>query len=289
MNGKSLQLLAQVCDYSHFTVELFNLYYLVTIEDVNQEQLPAISLCIPTTLKWPGVIKAMSQIYPQFKQYQYWDPSLLIKMPWHWSWKNTIWRYLDKAIGFNSNQIEKLFPVNDHRKDFAKWFLNVVFNMKDDPTKVREFVVGPFAEAIGMAMIYTDLEVLHPTNIEMTKDFICNNQSLSYCEGITKESIESTYQNCASTPFCSVSQKDSYFISFDYNYNSYMGTVGHFKSYLTIAWLYDKYWTSEKILEYYIHNWYNEPEYSSSKLKHWFNISIRSYFSYCIYSSSVHS
>ena len=238
----------------------------MTIEDVNQEQLPAISLCIPTSLKWPGVIKAMSQIYPQIKQHIY--------KPWHLSWNNAIWMYLDRMIGFNDNQIEKLFPVNDHKKDFAKWFLNVVFNMRDDPIKVREFSVGPFADAISIAIFNSNLDVLHPTNIEIMKDWICNHQNLSYCEGITKESIETTYQKCASTPFCSTSQKDNYFIAFDYNYDFYKLPVGYFKMYLSVLWLYAKYWTSEKILEYYIHNWYNNPEYSSSKLKHQLNISL---------------
>ena len=175
--------------------------------------------------------------------------------------------YLDKIMGFNNNHIEKLFPVNDHKKDFAKWLLNVFYNMKDDDTKVREFSVGPLNNAIGYAMFYTDLDILHPTNIEMMKDWICN-QNMSYCEGITKESIETTYQNCTSTPFCSISQNENFFIIWQSYHNSYMNSVGHFKLYLTILWLYAKYWRSEKILEYYVYNLYNNPEYSSGKLKH---------------------
>ena len=242
---------------------------LVTIEDVNQEQLPAISICIPTSLKWPGVIKAMGQTYPKVKQDMYWDSSLQTwQPPLHVHWFDAIYTYLDKIMSFNNNHIEKLFPVNDHKKDFAKWFLNVIFNMKDDPIKVNEFSVGPFYDAIGIATFYTDLDTLHSTNIEMMKDWICNNQNMTYCEGITNESIESTYQNCASTPFCSISQKDNYFISFDYNYDSYMFSVANFKVYLTMIWLFAKYWRSEKILEYYVYNLYNNPEYSSSKLKH---------------------
>ena len=183
------------------------------------------------------------------------------------SWLGAIMLYSDRMVGYNDNQMEKLFAVNDHKKDFAKWFLNVVFNIKDDPFKVHDFSVGPFMDAVGIAMM-NDLDVLHPTNIAIMKDWICNNQNMTYCEGITNESIESTYQNCASTPFCSISQKDNYFISFDYNYNYYMTAVGNFKLYLTKLWLYAKYWRSEKILEYYVYNLYNNPEYSSGKLKH---------------------
>ena len=172
--------------------------------------------------------------------------------------------YSDRMVGYNDNQMEKLFAVNDHKKDFAKWFLNVVFNIKDDPFKVHDFSVGPFMDAVGIAMM-NNLDVLHPTNIAIMKDWICNNQNLSYCEGITKESIESTYQKCE---FCSISLKDNYFISLHYKQDSYLFAIGYFKRFLTWLWLFDKYWTSEKILEYYLHNWYNNPEYSSSKLKH---------------------
>ena len=231
---------------------------------MNQEQLPAISLCIPMSMKWPGIVKAMGQTYPKIKHDIFSDPS---GHPLHQHWEYAIKNYLDKIIGPHINPIGKLFPVNDHKKDFAKWFLNVIFNMKDDPIKLREFLEGSFYNPIK-AIFRTDLDFLHPRNIKMMKDWICNHQNMSYCEGITKESIESTYQNCASTPFCSISQKDNYFISFDYNYNYYMTAVGNFKLYLTKLWLYAKYWRSEKILEYYVYNLYNNPEYSSGKLKH---------------------
>ena len=68
---------------------------LVTIEDVNQEQLPAISICIPTSLKWPGVLKAMGQTYPKVKQEIDWDPSLQgwYMYPLHQHWFNAISTY----------------------------------------------------------------------------------------------------------------------------------------------------------------------------------------------------
>ena len=265
MNGVILQLSAQVCPNYIYT-----LWYrcsiqscLVTIDDMNQEQLPAISLCIPMSMKWPGIVKAMAQTYPKIKHDIFSDPS---EHPLHQHWEYAIKNYLDKIIGPHINPIEKLFPVNDHKKDFAKWFLNVIFNMKDDPIKLREFLEGSFYNPIK-AIFRTDLDFLHPRNIKMMKDWICNHQNMSYCEGITKESIESTYQNCASTPFCSISQKPNYFISIKSN-DSYMLTALEFKMHLTLLWMFDKYWRSEKILEYYVYNLYNNPEYSSGKLKH---------------------
>ena len=98
MNGVILQLSAQVCPNCILcgTNVQYNLVYcLVTIEDVNQEQLPAISICIPTSLKWPGVLKAMGQTYPKVKQEIDWDPSLQgwYMYPLHQHWFNAISTY----------------------------------------------------------------------------------------------------------------------------------------------------------------------------------------------------
>ena len=107
MNGVILQLSAQVCPNCILcgTNVQYNLVYcLVTIEDVNQEQLPAISICIPTSMKGPGIVKAMGQTYPKIKQDFILDSS---GHSLHQHWKNAIYTYLDKIMGFNNNHIER--------------------------------------------------------------------------------------------------------------------------------------------------------------------------------------
>ena len=44
-------------------------FFKVTIQEVDQEPFPAVSICIPTSWKWPGVTKAMGKMYPEIKTF----------------------------------------------------------------------------------------------------------------------------------------------------------------------------------------------------------------------------
>ena len=38
----------------------------MTLEDVSQEPFPAVSICIPHSWKWPGIVKMISKMNPEF-------------------------------------------------------------------------------------------------------------------------------------------------------------------------------------------------------------------------------
>ena len=224
----------------------------MTIEDVNQEPIPAVSICIPTSLKWPGVIKSMSRTYPQIKQ----D----LSQPIHDQWYKAISTYItDKRQGLSIyDSIEKLFQADDHKKDFIKWLLNVIFNIKDEESKLDE-IGPPFWQSFHAALLFNHLDLLSPTNIQMMKSWICDWNNDSFCENITKESIETTFNNCKdmTLSFCSLNQNDLII-----GINETIIAPQKFTFFLNNLWGFDKYWRSEKILEYYIYHAYNKPNIS---------------------------
>ena len=71
----------------------------MTIKEVSQEPFPAVSICIPTSWKWPGVIKAMSKMHPGIKSFGYYSN------PWHLAVEKTV----NDRMGLNVLEIlEKL-------------------------------------------------------------------------------------------------------------------------------------------------------------------------------------
>lgn len=102
---------------------------LVTLEDVSQEPFPAVSICIPNSLKWPGIIKATQKM----------QPNLINSMPndlldkWYW----TIWEIKDERMGLTiAATIEKLFPLQDFKRDFVLWLLNAIYLIRNDDDKL---------------------------------------------------------------------------------------------------------------------------------------------------------
>ena len=101
----------------------------MTLEDVSQEPFPAVSICIPNSLKWPGIIKATQKM----------QPNLINSMPndlldkWYW----TIWEIKDERMGLTiAATIEKLFPLQDFKRDFVLWLLNAIYLIRNDDDKL---------------------------------------------------------------------------------------------------------------------------------------------------------
>ena len=80
-------------------------------------------------MKWPGIIKATQKM----------EPNLINSMPndlldkWYW----TIWEIKDERMGLTiAATIEKLFPLQDFKRDFVLWLLNAIYLIRNDDNKL---------------------------------------------------------------------------------------------------------------------------------------------------------
>ena len=202
----------------------------------------------------------------------------------HKEWERSIWSMKDKRQGSSFKQtLAKLFPFQDTKRDFMKWLLNLVYIIRNDFDKLdllqkklnltptgndgayidrlihlgRDYdftTEDPSPQLTGFKawMERADpINLLHPRNVEMIKKDICS-WNIIDCIDITNNTINDTFKSAII---------DNAGLMPD---NIKGGVVTEirgeilFKDMLSTFWALDKYWRTDKLLEYYIYKAYIE-------------------------------
>ena len=112
---------------------------------LENEPFPAISICYANTWKWPGIIKAASNLPGQEDHVTF--HKALVRYKDYFSWGGMIHfatsnQYLNTEGKIDHCEIFNLLfdnVFNDEFKDAIKWFLDYVQHFQEDEEKVKEF------------------------------------------------------------------------------------------------------------------------------------------------------
>ena len=200
----------------------------------------------------------------------------------HQEWERSIWSIKDERQGSTMIQtMDKLFPVQDIKRDFMKWLLNLVYISiterkdfdkldllqkklnstptgsdlawarsvaHDSTTEVPKPEITGYKAWLARA---NPLNLLHPKNIEMIKKDICS-WNITDCTDITNNTIKDIFEHCQGASMCLHPPEITEYLN-----SKYKGAI-LFKDMLSCFWAFDKYWRTDKILEYYVYKAYIE-------------------------------
>ena len=267
-------------------------FFKVTIKEVSQEQFPAVSICIPSSWKWPGVIKAMSKMHPGIKT----GAKTEFHGPWYLAINHV--RFSRKGLnGYNGfDTIEMLFPKRstnnstiqaesqellnsdkkDLKRDFIKWFMTCIYTIRKDKEKVTLLRYKLTHAFYGGNNWWFSLEnLLDPKSITMIKHEICN-WNIINCNSLIEDKIEETFQKCKNDVHC-LSNEDLVNKELPLTIQNETITGGGpelFNDWVTRFWAYDKYWRSDKILESIIYKAFQEEDFYAQDFLSYFDSNI---------------